>query len=194
MSVSADIKVIGIKDALKNLNKINPKLRRQITKDYEKIVKPVTDAALQAVPELEPISGWASGWQFASGHTALQAGGWNGVKAQKMIKAKISTRRVKVFRGRLENMGTFRVVWTGMANTVYDIAGRRARGRIRERSRVGSHGKKVGTVGGPTMVAVMRGRYGGASRTIWPSYEKNKDEVSDEMQQLVDDLLKGTFK
>jgi hypothetical protein len=103
MSVSADIKVIGIKDALKNLNKINPKLRRQITKDYAKIVKPVTDAAVQAVPELEPISGWASGWQFASGHTALQAGGWNGVKAQKMIKAKISTRRVKVLEDVSEN-------------------------------------------------------------------------------------------
>lgn len=194
MTLQADIKVIGIKEALKNLNKINPSLRRQITKNYKQIVKPITDAAANAVPEIEPISGWASGWTFSSGYNALPPGGWNGVKAQRNIKAKISTRRVKQFRGKLENLGTFRVVWTGFANTVYDIAGRKARGRITQQSRLGSHGRKVGTVGGPTMVAVLRGRYGGASRAIWPSYEKNKGEVSDEMQQLVDDLLKGTFK
>lgn len=194
MTIQADIKVIGIKEALKNLNKVNPSLRRQITKDYKQLIKPVTDAAVAAVPDIEPISGWASGWTFASGNVGLTPGGWNGVKAQKMIKAKISTRRVKQFRGRLENLGTFRVVWTGLANTIYDIAGRRARGQVRERSRVGSHGKRVGTVGGPTMVAVLRGRYGGASRTIWPAYEKNKEEVSDEMQNLVDKLLKKTFQ
>lgn len=194
MTIQADIKVIGIKQALKDLNKINPKLRRQITKDYAKIVKPVTDAAVQAVPDIAPISGWESGWTFASGYNVVPAAGWNGIKAQRLIKPKISTRRVKTFRGNLENLGTFRVVWTGMANTVYDIAGRKSRGTVRERSRMGSHGRKVGTVGGPTMIAVLRGRYGGASRTIWDSYEKNKDKVSDEMQDLVDNLLKGTFK
>lgn len=193
MTIQADIKVIGIKEALKNLNKINPSLRRQITKDYAKIVKPVTDDAVKRVPDIEPISGWASGWTFASGYNALPAAGWNGVKAQRLIKAKISTRKVKQFRGKLENLGTFRVVWTGMANTVYEIAGRKGYGRVTQRSRVGSHGRKVGTVGGPTMVAVLRGRYGGASRTIWPAYEQNKNEVSDEMQDLVDQLLNRTF-
>jgi hypothetical protein len=38
MTVSTNIEIVGLKDALKNLNKLEPSLRRGITKEYKSIV------------------------------------------------------------------------------------------------------------------------------------------------------------
>lgn len=189
--VDVTVGVVGIKDALKTLNKTQPALRREITKDYKKIVQPLIDAAQQITPTIGPVSGMdRAGWRSKSGLEILPQSGWNGVKAQKAFKAKISTRRVKEFRGTLENVGTFRLVWTGYANTVFDMAGRKSSGNVDVFSRVGSHGRRVGTVGGPNLLAVLRGRYGSASRTVWPSYEKKKNELDVEMTQLVERVMR----
>jgi len=173
------------------LNKTAPTLRREITKDYKQIVEPLIKAAQQITPTIGPVSGMdRTGWRYASGWEVLPSSGWNGTKAQKAFKAKISTRRVKEFRGTLENVGTFRMVWTGFANTVFDMAGRQSSGNRDVFSRVGSHGRRVGTVGGPNLIAVLRGRYGSASRTVWPAYEKNKNELDVEMTKLVERVMR----
>jgi hypothetical protein len=82
------------------------------------------------------------------------------------------------------------MVWTGFANTVFDMAGRQSSGNRDVFSRVGSHGRRVGTVGGPNLIAVLRGRYGSASRTVWPAYEKNKNELDVEMTKLVERVMR----
>ena len=189
--VDINVGVVGLKDALKTLNKTAPTLRREITKDYKKIVQPLIDEAQKITPTIGPVSGMdRSGWRFASGYEVLPPSGWNGTKAQKSFQAKISTRRVKEFRGTMENVGTFRMVWKGFANTVFDMAGRKSSGEIRQYSRVGSHGRRVGTVGGPHLIQILKGRYGGASRTVWPSYERNKTILDGEMQQLVERVMR----
>ena len=48
--VSAKIEVVGLKEALKTLNKIDKSLRREITKDYKKIVQPVIDGRRRRHP------------------------------------------------------------------------------------------------------------------------------------------------
>ena len=191
MPVDISVGVVGLKDALKTLNKTAPALRREITKDYKRIVQPLIDEAQKITPTIGPVSGMdRSGWKFASGYEVLPQSGWNGVKAQKSFQAKISTRRIKEFRGNLENVGTFRMVWKGFANTVFDMAGRSSSGQIGNPSRMGSHGRKVGTVGGPQLIAILRGRYGSASRTVWPSYERNKTILDDEMTRLVERVMR----
>ena len=191
MPVDIEVGVVGLKDALKTLNKTAPALRREITKDYKKIVQPLIDAAQRVTPTIGPVSGMdRSGWKFGSGVEVLPPSGWNGVKAQKSFQAKISTRRVKEFRGTLENVGTFRMVWKGFANTVFDMAGRKSSGSITTFSRMGSHGRRVGTVGGPHLIAMLKGRYGAASRTVWPSYERNKTVLDVEMTQLVERVMR----
>lgn len=191
MPVDIEVGVVGLKDALKTLNKTAPALRREITKDYKKIVQPLIDAAQQITPTIGPVSGMdRSGWKFASGVEVLPPSGWNGTKAQKSFQAKISTRRVKEFRGTLENVGTFRMVWKGFANTVFDMAGRKSSGSVTTFNRMGSHGRRVGTVGGPHLIAILKGRYGAASRTVWPSYERNKNVLDGEMQQLVERVMR----
>jgi hypothetical protein len=85
----------------------------------------------------------------------------------------------------LENVGTFGLVLKGLVNTVVDMAGRKSRGNTDVFSRVGSHGRRVGTVGGPQLIAVLQGRYGGASRAVWAGYERSKNELDREMEKLV---------
>jgi len=192
MSFSTEVTVVGIKDALKQLNKIAPSLRREITKEYKTIVRDVIQDAQAAVPDGAPMTGMNRTWSVASGYNVIPNTGWNGVKAEKMIQAKISTRKVKEFRGTLENVGTFRIVWTGIANTTFDVAGRKSKGTVKATSRIGSHGKRVGTVGGPQMIAVLNARYGMASRAMWPAWQRNKTNVDREMQQLCDKVMKLT--
>ena len=189
MASETRIEVYGVKAALKELNKIAPTLRRQITKDYKQIVSSVIKDAQSIVPSIAPMSGMDKGWQTKSGYEMLPDSGWNGIKAQKSYVAKISTRRVKEFRGTKENVGTFRIVLTGLVNTVFDIAGRKSSGQIGQISRMGKHGKRVGTVGGPQMIAVLNSRYNRGSRTVWPSFEKNEAQVINEMTKLVEQIM-----
>jgi hypothetical protein len=191
VAVDTTVGVVGLKDALKTLNKVAPTLRRQITKDYQKIVEPMLVQARSMTPTIGPVSGMdRTGWRTRSGVEVLPQAGWNGVKAQKAFKAKISTRRVKEFRGTMENVGTFRLVWTGWANTVFDMAGRKSAGSSDVFSRMGSHGRMVGAVGGPRLLAMLQGRYGGASRLVYPAYEREKTAVDNEMQQLVERVMR----
>jgi hypothetical protein len=135
------------------------------------------------------MTGMEKGWQTKSGYEMLPDSGWNGIKAQKSYVAKISTRRVKEFRGTKENVGTFRIVLTGLVNTVFDVAGRKSNGQIGQISRMGKHGKRVGTVGGPQMIAVLNSRYNRGSRTVWPSFQKNEAQVINEMTKLVEQIM-----
>jgi len=194
VAVDITVGVVGLKESLKELNKIAPTLRRQITKDYIQIMQPVTNTVQKIIPTIPPVSGMAKGWKTKSGAEMLPASGWNGNKAQKLLKPKINTRKVKEFQGQTENVGTFGVVLKGNVNTIFDMAGRKSRGNTDVFSRVGSHGRRVGTVGGPQLIAMLQGRYGGASRAVWAGYERSKNEVDREMEKLVQrvmDLVNG---
>jgi hypothetical protein len=177
VAVDITVGVVGLKESLKELNKIAPTLRRQITKDYIQIMQPVTNTVQKIIPTIPPVSGMSKGWKTKSGAEMLPASGWNGNKAQKLLKPKINTRKVKEFQGQTENVGTFGVVLKGNVNTIFDMAGRKSRGNTDVFSRVGSHGRRVGTVGGPQLIAMLQGRYGGASRAVWAGYERSKNEV-----------------
>jgi hypothetical protein len=191
VAVDLEVGVVGVKQALKDLNKIAPTLRRQITKDYAQIVEPMIKTAHQAIPQIAPVTGMdRTGWKTRSGLQILPPAGWNGTAATKALKPKINTRRIKEFRGNKENVGTFGVVWRGFANTVFDMAGRKSSGNKDVFSRMGSHGRMVGAVGGPHLLAILQGRYGSASRTVWPSYERNQNEIDNQMQKLVDEVMR----
>ena len=189
MPVDISVGVVGLKESLKQLNKISPTLRRQITKDYVQIMQPVVDTVQKIIPTIPPVSGMSKGWKTSSGLEMLPASGWNGNKAQKLLKPKINTRKVKEFRGNVENVGTFGLVLKGYVNTVVDMAGRQSSGNRDVFSRVGSHGRRVGTVGGPLLIAMLQSRYGGASRAVWAGYERSKTELDHEMEQLVQRVM-----
>jgi hypothetical protein len=168
MASSTTIEIHGVKQALKEIQKVDKSLRRQITKDYKQIVSSVIVDAQRAIPNSAPLSGMNRGWKGKSGAMIIPTGGWDGAKARKMVKAKINTRAPKEFRGQTVNVGTFSITWTGAANTVFDIAGRKSGGNF---------------------INQLNARYGRGSRVMWPSYEKNATKVEREMIALVERVM-----
>ena len=155
--VSAKIEVVGLKEALKTLNKIDKSLRREITKDYKKIVQPVIDDANKLVPSDVPLSGMARNWSTKSGFKMLP---WTPGYKQK-IAAKINTRAIKEYQGNTTNVGTFSIQWKGATGSMFDT------------SMAGSLGR------------ALTARYGSRSRVMWKAYEQRQNDVMSEMEQLV---------
>jgi len=155
--VSAKIEVVGLKDALKTLNKIDKSLRREITKDYKKIVQPVIDDANKLVPSNAPLSGMSRNWSTKSGFRMLP---WIPGFKQK-IQAKINTRAIKEYNGNTTNVGTFSIQWQGATGTMFDMSMAGALGRA------------------------LTARYGSRSRVMWKAYEQRQNDVISEMEQLV---------
>ena len=156
-SVSTKVEVVGLKDALKTLNKIDKSLRREITKDYKKIVQPVIDDANNLVPTGVPLSGMARNWSTKSGFKMLP---WIPGFKQK-IAAKINTRNIKEYAGNKSNVGTFLIQWQGATGTMFDTS-----------------------MSGP-LGRALTARYGRSSRVMWKAYEKRDGDVMSEMEKLV---------
>ena len=169
MVAETTVKVYGIKNALKELNKIDKSLRREVTKDYKKIVAGVIADAKEAIPQVAPLSGLNRKWTTKSGYEIIPDGGWNKAISQKLLVAKISTRKVKEYRGDLVNVGTFRLVWSGIANQTFDMAGRKQTNAL---------------------ARALQLRFGSASRVMWPSFERNRSQVEAEMLKLCENVMK----
>jgi hypothetical protein len=54
MSFQGGIEIVGLKEALRELNQLNPQMRRQVTKDFQKITAPVIAAAKENLPTYPP--------------------------------------------------------------------------------------------------------------------------------------------
>ena len=156
-NVSARIEVVGLKDALKTLNKVDKSLRREITKDYKQIVAGVISDANSLVPTQAPLSGMSRSWRTRSGFQLLP---WIPGYKQK-IAAKINTRNIREYRGNKTNVGTFGIQWKGATGTMFDT------------SLAGSLGR------------ALTARYGSRSRVMWKAYEQRQGDVMSEMERLV---------
>jgi len=165
MAFEANIEVAGIKDALKTLNRIDKKLRREITKDYKRLTQNVVDDAYQAIPLGPPVRGMARKWTVRSGAQLLPWGQYN----QRII-AKINTKRVKEYAGQNVNLATFVVRWENPDAALFDFL---STGRLGEQLDI---------------------KFGPPSRVIWKSWERNKDDVNARMTELVKRVMDATSK
>jgi hypothetical protein len=157
--ITNSVQVYGVKSALKELNKINPKLRREYTKRYKDIVKPVVQAAKLAFPKSPPLSG------MARPNTRL--GGWDGGLVAKGVIAKIDTRKA---RPGTETVGAFFIVQKTGWGSIYDIAGRSNPGSQFVQNLINN--------GAPN-----------ASRAMWPAYEGNAAQVQLAVLDLVGEVM-----
>ena len=67
MAVDATIEVAGIKDALRVLNKIEPGARRELTRNYKKVMEGVRQDVKNSIPFGPPLSGMRYNWTTKSG-------------------------------------------------------------------------------------------------------------------------------
>ena len=163
-SATVNVSVVGIKEALKQINKIDPKLRRAITKEYKSIVDPIVKSAQSAYPELPPMSGWARPYK--------SLGAWDAGKVKKGVQAKVNTRKARnrnLAKGaEYETIGTFIVYQKTGWGSIFDMAGRKS---------------------SSPMVEVLNDRFGKASRSMWPAYEQNKEPIDRQMEALVKQVM-----
>lgn len=181
MAAEVKIEVVGVKEALRELNKIDKRLRRQVTKDFKQIVQPVVDDAVDLLPFKEPMSGWARGWnpepgrQRASAESRRQILPWDDrafYAAQ--IKPFTSGKTPKSFKGFARNATTFGIRWTGPEARLFDTT---------------RSGK---TPQGQRMAIVLNQRFGPASRIIWRAYERSAPDVQFKMKRLVEEVMRAT--
>jgi hypothetical protein len=166
MTVDLGMEFSGLKDALKELNDIDKKLRRQITKDFKSIVQPVVTKAQTDLPTGAPLSGMARSWKTKSGADIMS---WQDAQVKRNIKAFTNARKVRQSSGgNLQNVGVFGVRWAGPQATIFDMA---------------RHG---------LLAQNLTARYGSPSRIIYKSYEMMKNDVDKQIKELVNRVMKLT--
>ena len=167
MSTIIALEVKGIKEALRDINKVSPTLRRQITKDYKEIVAPVVNDARQRNPQEPPLSGFVRKWTTKSG---LEMFPWDAKKSDRGIAAGTSGKKPKLYNGMTQNLAAFFIRWKGPQSTLFEMATR-------------------GNLGGN-----LDAKFGFPGRVIWKSWDAHSDEVMRKVEVLVDGIMKAADK
>lgn len=198
MPPTVEIRATGIKEALRELNSIDKRLRREITKDYQAIVAPVVTDARRNTPDSAPLSGWNRSWtpqgsnlpvlpfqgntsgkgprkptkremNYPSGRR--QYGDW--AKWDAGIKSYISGKRPTSFGGYTRNLAAFGIRWQGRAAVLFDTSG------------------QARTPQGSRMIAALNTKFGTPSRVMWRAYERADSQVQYELQKLVKKVMQA---
>ena len=159
------VKMSGVKDAVKELRKIDPELRKQFNKDAKAVVRPVVDAAKSNYPS-EFLSGMSRPWTQ------------NGVAKFPYIQSKAKSGvRLKVdTRGKAVSIISIRQM--NPAASIIDMAGKKGGGSPR----------------GEVFIANLTAKFGNASRVMWPSFERHETEVTFAMVQLINEVMERVDK
>ena len=160
------VEVLGLKEALRELNTMDKKLRRQITRDFKQIVQPVVGKAESMLPTGAPLSGMARSWIGKSGADIMS---WNDERVRKNLKAFTSGKKVRDAPGGFrQNLGVFGIKWLGPQATALDML---AKG---------------------VMADNLTDRFGPPSRIIYKAYESASDEVEQQVKELVNKVMELT--
>lgn len=196
MPVDNRIEVAGIKDALRELNQIDKRLRRQITGDFQEIVRPVVQDAQSLVPTTAPLSGMERNWSPRDGQGDLVLPYTGAGRRPKLpprwaqskegrrqhskwlrwkygIRGYVSGKKPMEFNGYIRNLATFGVRFQGAASVLFDTA------------------SKSKTPQGARLVSALNSRYGRPSRVMWRAYESSEDQVQRNMVKLVNKIMES---
>lgn len=158
-----NIEVVGIKDALRTLNQLDPTYRRQITRDFKDIADPVVSLAKSQDLKSLALSGFDRKWTTKSGYQMFPL---DVNKLNKFIIAGTSGKKPKEFRGRMQNTSVFFIRWKSPQATLLEMA---AKGEL---------GQSMSAKSGPP------------GRVLWKAWEQKESEVMDRVENLVKDIMK----
>jgi hypothetical protein len=164
--VNLDVTVKGVPQALRELKKVDPQLRKQIPDKFKNAAAPVLAEARRLVP-LQPLSGWKQTGRL----------GWRANRAKNSIRL-----RFRATRGRRRTPGDFTVLaltsGKDPALQVYDMAGRKSRSR---------------TKSGQAMVAQLNTQ-SRPSRVMWEAVERKEPFIRDEIAAITQDVERLTSR
>jgi hypothetical protein len=116
VAVSNNITVLGINEAIRSLNKIEPGLRKEFNNEARAIAAPATDAVRSAY-RFVPLSGMNRQWAgpAVNGRKVFP---WNLAKARKGVDVVFNTDR--------RSLGTINVVQRDAGTAIFETAGRKS--------------------------------------------------------------------
>jgi hypothetical protein len=175
---SPSLEVVGVKEALRQLNKIDKVARRQLTKDYAEIVKPVITEARALTPQQAPLSGMAYEWKGRGAKQTKPIFPYNAGKSDRAIRPFVSGKKPRQFGGFVSNLAIFGVRWNSSDAIVVEMSGR----------------GPVPTAKGRQMVQDLSQRYGQPGRFLWRAYLKHEKDVIRNVEVLIQDLMRKVQK
>lgn len=165
MTTTATVGVFGVKEALKELRNVDPDLRKTINARAKEVVKPATDAIKAEYPA-QLLSGMARNW-VQRGRQLLP---YDQAAARRGLTVKVNTSR--------KSTSVISIIQKNPAAAIIDMAGKRG----------GSDAQ------GARFVAALTALFGQPSRVMWPTYDKNNANVTENMKLVVDDLMSAVSK
>jgi len=114
MSAKVDISVVGVKDTINKLRKLDPELQKQFKVDATAIAQPAINAA-KAVYTQVPLSGMSRDWKQKKDGRKIK--GFDVAKAKNGVQMKFDTRRNAV--------GVILIIQKDQAAAIFETAGRR---------------------------------------------------------------------
>jgi hypothetical protein len=160
------ITIVGIKEALRELQKMKPELAKEIKKEYKSIVKVLVDDIKSTIQE-RPLSGFARAWEYKG----RQIGPWDQSAVIKSIVPRFSNRK----KG--NSLAVFSVTMKSPFGAVADMAGRK---------------NAPETAWGAFMIRALSSKFGKPSRGMWPAYERNSAEINNNLEKVVDKIIDAT--
>jgi hypothetical protein len=160
MTATTTVKVFGVKEALKELNKLDSERRKAVNARAVDIARPATDSIKAAYP-VRYLSGMSRTWQ-RRGRALFP---YDQATAQKGVKLKIDTSK--------KNTSTIRIQQLNPAAAIIDMAGK-AGGQ---------------TPQGTRFVDALQAQFGPPSRVMWPAYERKAADVERQMFELIEQLM-----
>lgn len=177
MAASVGIEYTGLKQALKEIQKVDPALRRQITKDIKEAMNPLVSAIKDSIPPSAPLSG-QKGYSRTS---------WK--NEAKNVVVKVDTRKARnrnLSQGaNYESVATVKITAKGAALSMTDMAGRGAnqtRNKNPYRAR-------------PNFASALNSKLGrGPSRFVWARSDDFLDAVTANVDKIVQEVMGETQK
>lgn len=167
---AVSMEIVGIKEALRELNKVDKDLRREITKEYKEVVSGIVAQAQAELANPNIPSGMRRSWTTKSGY---QMTPWPGAKTVR-VRAFLSGKKPREFAGFQTNLATFGIRVDNATAQLYDIAGR----------------GPVPTKAGEQLVRALTAKSGRqASRVMWPTVERGLPQIEDKIKAIVDKLM-----
>jgi hypothetical protein len=172
--------VVGLKETLRDLNKLDKELSKEIRKDIRKVVQPLANEITAVVPAAPPLSGMAH-----SGRT-----GWQN---RKRVQVKLDTRKPRRYVNRpgrtLTNV--VRLTTKDAPTAITDMAGKAG----------GSQSRRDARYQRPNFSRALTARLGPPSRFMWRTAEDRLQELQNEMKPIIDRVekimnkdLKNTYR
>ena len=156
--------VVGLKETLRDLNKLDKELSKEIRKDIRKTVQPLADAINAARPGGAPLSGMEH-----NGRTA-----WNN---KRPVVVKLDTRKPKRYVDRPGRTVTnvVRVTTKDAPTAIVDMAGRAG----------GSQSRAPQARRRPNFAPALTSRLGPPSRFMWREAENMVPEIQRQMEPII---------